>query len=204
MVAGPAARPGPKPTASPIHPTSARSAAAGALGGHAQHLREITPADIATALDPLPAPKHCIASNALRSLFHFARKRGLIFTDPTRRLTLPTIEPGLLPMTEDEIGAVTQLTTTLLQRLAVALAAVHATRPAAIRPAAIRPAAIRSLTLAGHHQRMGDLPHRALMAWLEHRCSTWPLTPNRHVVICNMSALGHAPISRSFLKTNLA
>jgi hypothetical protein len=42
-----------------------------------------------------------------------------------------------------------------------------------------------------------------VVTWLEHRRATCPLTPNRPVVICNMSALGHAPVSRSFLKTNL-
>ena len=48
------------------------------------HLREVTPADARAALDPLRGHQLRTAIAALRSLFRFARKRGLVFTNPLR------------------------------------------------------------------------------------------------------------------------
>lgn len=50
------------------------------------HLREVTAADIRTALDPLRGHQLRTATAAVRSLFRFARKRGLIFANPAARL----------------------------------------------------------------------------------------------------------------------
>jgi hypothetical protein len=60
-------------------------------------------------------------------------KRGLVFTNPTTRLKADDVERSLLPMTDAEIRAVEQVGGNPAQRLIVALAAVHAARPAAIR-----------------------------------------------------------------------
>lgn len=97
------------------------------------HLREITAADVSAALEPLRGWQRCNALDALRSLFRFAKKRGLVFTDPTARLKAETADARMLPMTETEIRAVEQAAVNPAQRLIVALAALHAARPAAIR-----------------------------------------------------------------------
>ena len=98
------------------------------------HLREITSGDVDAILEPLRGHQRYNAITALRSLFRFARRHGLTFADPTRHL-----EGGrgagrtVLPMTAGQIRAVQQAAVTPAQRLAVALAAVHAARPRAIR-----------------------------------------------------------------------
>jgi hypothetical protein len=51
------------------------------------HLREITSGDGDTVLEPLRGHRRYNAVMALRSLFRFARRRGLTFADPTRHLS---------------------------------------------------------------------------------------------------------------------
>ena len=57
------------------------------------------------------------------------------------------------------------------QRLAIALAAVHAARPRAIRELTLDDIDLpgRTITLAGHRQRLGELTRDALLAWLGYR-----------------------------------
>jgi integrase len=169
------------------------------------HLREITAADVTAALEPLRGWQRHNALDALRSLFRFARKRGLIFTDPTLRLKAEIGDPSLIPMTQAEIHAVERVVVNPAQRLIVALAAVHAARPAAIRHLRIDDLDLpnRRITIAGHTQRLGELPHRALRVWLDHRRATWPHTPNPHVLISERTALGIQPISKGYLQFHL-
>ena len=87
------------------------------------------------------------------------------------------------------------------QRLAIALAAVHAARPKAIRELTLDDIDLpsRRITLAGHRQPLGELTRNALLAWLGYRRATWPDTANRHVLITRKSALGTGPVSASYL-----
>jgi hypothetical protein len=50
------------------------------------HLREITFGDVDTVLEPLSGHRRYNAIMALRSLFRFAKRRGLTFADPTAHL----------------------------------------------------------------------------------------------------------------------
>ena len=169
------------------------------------HLREVTAADIKAVLDPLRGHQLRTTTVAVRSLFRFAKKHGLVFANPAARLKATDPGGSLLPMTDAEIRAVEQAATTPAQRLIVALAAVHAARWAAIRDLALDDLDLpnRRITIAGHRQRLGELTHRALRAWPGHRRATWPHTPNRHVLISGKTALGTGPVSRSYLNWNL-
>ena len=170
-----------------------------ATGGH---LREITSGDIDTVLEPLRGHRRYNAITALRSLFRFAKRRGLTFADPTRHLSGGRgTERTLLPMTAEQIQAVQQAAVTPAQRLAIALAAVHAAHPKAIRELTLDDIDLpnRRITLAGHRQPLGDLTRNALLAWLGYRRATWPDTANRHVLVSRISALGSKPVSADFL-----
>src|SRR5664280_3700581 len=138
------------------------------MATHRSHLREITSADVTAALEPVRGWQRNTAIAALRSLFGYAKKHGLIFTNPTTRLKAGKIEASLLPMTDAEIQAVKQIAAHPGQRLIIALAAVQAARPAAIRALLLDDVDLpnRRITLAGHPQRLGDLTHRTLLAWL--------------------------------------
>jgi integrase len=169
------------------------------------HLREITSADVTASLEPLRGWPRRTTIAALRSLFRFAKKRRLIFTNPTARLNVEEIDRHLLPMTEDEIRAVERLTIHPAQRLIIALLAVHATRPASIQHLTLDDVDLpsRRITLDGHNQRLGELSCRALRVWLDHRRATWPHTPNRHVLISEKTALGVGPVTKAYFKWNL-
>jgi hypothetical protein len=91
------------------------------------HLREVTAGDVKAVLEPLRGHQLRNATAALRSLFRFARKHGLVFANPTTRLKTSDAD-GSLPMTDAEIRAVEQVAVSPAQRLIVALAAVHAAR----------------------------------------------------------------------------
>src|SRR5689334_2451477 len=98
------------------------------------HLREITSSDVDAVLEPLRGHRRYNAITVLRSLFRFARRRGLTFADPTAHLRGGRgAERTMLPMIAGQIRAVQQAAATPAQRLAIALAAVHAARPAVIR-----------------------------------------------------------------------
>ena len=162
------------------------------------HLREITPSDVDTVLEPLRGHRRCNAITALRSLFRFARRRGLTFADPTRHLRGGRgAGRAVLPMTAEQIRAAGQAAVTPAQRLAIALAAVHAARPKAIRELTLDDVDLpgRRITIAGHRQRLGELTCDALLAWLGYRRATWPDTANRHVLVSRISALGTGPVS---------
>src|SRR5450759_3512690 len=132
------------------------------------HLREITSNDVTDVLDPLRGWHRRTAIAALRSLFRFAKKRGLAFANPTTRLRAENVESSMLPMTDAEVQAVTQIAVNPPQRLIIALAAIHAARPASIRNLMLddldRPN--RRITLAGHTQRprRADPPRTANLA----------------------------------------
>jgi integrase len=169
------------------------------------HLREVTRADVHAALDPLQGHQLRTATTALRSLFRFARKRGLIFTNPATGLKTGDAGHSLLPMADAEIRAVEQVAVSPAQRLIVALAAVHAARSAAIRQLTLDDLDLpnRRITLAGNPQRLGELTCNALRDWLGHRRSAWPHTPNRHVLISEKTALGAEPVTSSYLNWHL-
>ena len=104
-------------------------------------------------------------------------------------------------MTAKEIQTVQQAAATPAQRLAIALAAVHAARPGAIRELTLEDIDLprRRISIAGHQQPLGELTRNALLAWLDHRRATWPDTASRHVLITRKSALGTGPVSASYL-----
>ena len=166
------------------------------------HLREITSGDVNTVLEPLRGHRRYNAIMALRSLFRFAKRHSQTFADPTRHLRGGRgAGRTLLPMTAEEIRAAGQAAVTPAQRLAIALAAVHAARPKAIRELTMDDIDLpsRRITLAGHRQRLGELTRNALLAWLEYRHATWPNTANRHVLVSRISALGSEPVPADFL-----
>jgi len=173
--------------------------------GRHSHLREVTNSDIYAVLNPLRGYQRNNAIHALRSLFGFAKKRGLVFTNPTVGVKTRQIDPEMVPITEQEIRAIEQLASKPAQRVAVALAAEHAARTGAIRNLTLDDLDMpnRRITVDGHNQRFGELTHRALTAWLDHRRTTWPLTPNRHVLVNAKTILGTGPVSGPFVRFSL-
>ncbi|MGH3969754.1 MAG: hypothetical protein ACRDTV_16955 [Mycobacterium sp.] len=57
--------------------------------------------------------------------------------------------------------------------------------------------------MAGHRQRCGELTHRALRCWLEHRRATWPHTDNPHVLVNPKTVHGTAPVNEVFVNRRI-
>jgi integrase len=169
------------------------------------HLREITRADIGAALEPTNGSQRTNAIRALRSLFRFAKKRGLVFANPTTGLKARSADFALLPMTDEEIRTVEQLATDPAWRVIVALAAENAARTGAIRRLKLTDVDLANhrITLAGRRQRLGDLGQRAIRGWLDHRRATWPNTINPHVLLSPKTVHDTAPISQTFVNLRM-
>ena len=170
------------------------------------HLRQVTRADIGAVLEPLRGWKLTNVTKALRSLFRVAKKRGLIFANPTTGLKTRPVDFSLMPMSDKEIRAVEQLAATPAERVIIALAAEHAARAGVIRHLALDDIdlANRRITLAGQRQRLGDLSHRALRLWLDYRRATWPHTGNPHVLVSAKTVHSMAPVTERFLLLRLS
>ena len=193
----------PEPREGPAEPMSARDEQKARALGLTSATGLVIGSIIGTGVFTMPAVLAGAGTiTALRSLFLFAKRRGLIFADPTAHLTGGrAAERTLLPMTAEEIQAVQQAALTPAQRLAISLAAVHAARPKAIRELTLDDIDLpsRRITLAGHRQRLGEFTHTTLLAWLEYQHATWPHTTNRHVLVTRISALGTGPVSADYL-----
>jgi hypothetical protein len=91
-------------------------------------------------------------------MFRFAKKRGLIFANPTTGLKARPADFALLPMTDEEIHAVEQLATDPAWRVIVALAAAeNAARTGAIRRLKLVDVDLANhrITFASRRQRLG-------------------------------------------------
>ncbi|NYI86688.1 hypothetical protein HNR02_000011 [Amycolatopsis endophytica] len=173
---------------------------------HHDHLREITRNEVVAAIAPSHGIRRQITLVALRSLFSWAKRQGVVFANPTNRIRVGQVEPGVLqPLTADEITRTVRAATTPQARVFVVLAAVHAARPSAIRALHLTDLDLRNwrITIAGRNQPLSELSHQTLLAWSDHRRRNWPNTANPHLMINAMTAIGTGPVSHVWANTTL-
>jgi integrase len=170
---------------------------------HYDHLREVARDDVLAYLCQLRGEPRANATTALRSLFAWAKRGGVIFRNPKTRITAGRREHALWqPLsTEDVADAVTKATTPQA-RVFIALAAIHAARPHQIRALQLRDVDLedRHLTVAGRTRPLDDLTHTVLRDWLAHRARHWPATANPHLLISKESALRHGLVSAMWIR----
>ncbi len=137
-----------------------------------QHLREVTRDDVGAALDLLHGQQRARAHVALRSLFRFCKRRGLLFRDPTSRIRL-TRPPArvLLPLDQAHLDEAVAAATTPEERLVLALAAVHAARRVDICTLTLDDIDLgnRRLVINGRSRHLDDLTRQALLDYLAYR-----------------------------------
>lgn len=166
------------------------------------HLREITRDDILTYLDTLHGEPRYTALTALRSLFTWAKRDGVIFRNPVAGIRLGKRARTIWqPLTEDEITRTIRAATTPQAKLCVVLAAVHAARPGQVRALQLGDIDLgnRRIVIAGRSRPLDELTHRILLDWLDHRRSRWPHTANPHLFISKESALHRGPVSATWI-----
>jgi hypothetical protein len=170
------------------------------------HLREVTRDDVLAYADSLVGRQRQMALCALRSLFAWAKKGGVVFANPAGRIRVSRIEGAVWqPLRPEEIAQAIEMATTAQARLVVALATVHAARSGAMRTLQLDDFDLgnRRLTIAGRTRPLDELTGRLLVEWLDHRRSRWPNTANRHLFISRQSAVNLGPISQHSISLNL-
>ncbi|GAA2820730.1 hypothetical protein [Nonomuraea rubra] len=90
---------------------------------------------------------------------------------------------------------------TLLDRLIIALAAIHAARPKAIREFQLDDVDLgnRGLTIAGRTRPLDELTRQIILQWLGYRNHRWPSTANQHLLINKQSAMETGPVSKVWM-----
>ncbi|MBF6208734.1 hypothetical protein [Nocardia sputi] len=170
------------------------------------HLREVTREDVSAVLKTLTGHRRNGTFVALRSLFGFAKRHRLIFSDPTRRLHAGRApHRSILPMTTEQVDTVTATAITPLQRVIVALVAVYAARATALRHLLLDDIDLsaRRIRIGATSHLLTEFTYAVVTEWLGHRHENWPHTPNRHVIVSRDSVLGTAPVSDYHLTWNL-
>ncbi|MFE4173885.1 hypothetical protein ACFRR7_17870 [Streptomyces sp. NPDC056909] len=143
---------------------------------------------------------------ALRSLFTWAKRNGLLFRNPTSRIKVGQYEYGVLrPLVLAQVGRSVAAATTPATRLIIALAAVHAARVAQIGMLILDDVDLgnRRLTIAGRVRPLDDLTLKLLLDWLEHRRNRWPSTANLHLLINNQTATKTSRASNHRISTSM-
>jgi len=165
--------------------------------GH-DHLREITHQEVLAYVEALHGQQRQTTLVALRSLFGWAKKTGVIFRDPAALIRVGRLDwPVWQPLAPEQIAQTLQAATTPQARLLVALAAVHAARTSAARALRLDDVDLgnRRLTIAGRPRPLDELTYRVLVQWLDHRRRRWPNTANPHLLISARTAVGLGPVS---------
>lgn len=188
-----------------IYLTAIRPALLEWSAGH-DHLREVTRDEVLAHVKTLQGRDRHQALVALRSLFAWAKKNGVIFRNPTSRIKVgQAAAPVLQPLLPHQVARSAEVVASPAGRLAVALAAVHAARPGAIHALQLDDADLgnRRITVAGRTHPLDDLTQQLLLAWLEHRRRRWPSTANPHLIINMNTALETDPVSSWWIEREL-
>jgi hypothetical protein len=145
-------------------------------------LREISRADVLTALPPSGQPR-ATTVQGLRSIFRILRARKLVFTNPTYRIHVPA--PAMNAPDEIDLTALRDALDSPSPARAVitALLAYHAIRQAQL--AGLHLTDIRSgrLHLDGRIILLAQPVRDRVSAYLTYRTATWPDTINAHLFV---------------------
>lgn len=169
---------------------------------HRGHLREVSRDDVLAQIARLHGHQRMSALVALRSLFGWAKKTGIIFRNPTARVAAGRVEYALLtPLTPEELTSTIEVADKPHVRVAVALAAIHAARHGEIIGMQLSDVDLgdRRLTICGRDRPLDDVTHRVLTDWLDYRRTRWPNTANPHLLLSRESALRLGPVSDPWL-----
>ncbi|MCP2290797.1 hypothetical protein [Nocardia amikacinitolerans] len=195
-------RPRREPSTAMAYLNAARPALLTWSTGH-DHLREITREQVFTHLAALRGESRRAALGALRSLFAWAKRQGVIFRNPCARIRhAPRVRPIWQRLSDEQIANALHAANTPQARVCVALAAVFAARPGQIRTLMLDDVDLgnRHITLAGRTLPLDELSARVLGEWLDHRRTRWPRTANPHLLVSKESALRTGPVSATFLQ----
>jgi hypothetical protein len=176
-------------------------------GQHVTSLREITRDDVQAALDNHPGARAHNLLPALRSLFRALKQEKIIFRDPARRITLPSMRRLPAPIPADQLRGLIDRAGTPLAKVTVALIAIHALGKKETIFLLLEDLDLPRGQLAvrrptgTHTVYLDDLSRTLITGWLRERHRCWPLTRNPHLLVTRHTAVDTAgpPIAHTVL-----
>jgi hypothetical protein len=161
---------------------------------HVTSLREITRDDIQAALGQHPGVRAHNLLPALRSLFRALKQERIIFRDPTRGITLPSMRRLPAPIPSDLLRGLIDRASTPIARLAVAMIAIHGlgkkeTTLLLLGDLDLPLGQLHVLRPTGTHTiYLDELSRTLVTGWLRERHLRWPLTGNPHLLVTSQTA----------------
>ncbi|MFJ9683691.1 hypothetical protein ACIRP2_37555 [Streptomyces sp. NPDC101194] len=168
-------------------------------------LRQVTEADITTAVTAVKGPRAHERAVAVRSLFRALKHAKLVFVDPICGLRITRQE--LLPTTlaPDRLAGLLETSSNPATRLVLALVALHATSGTDLRNLVLSDMLLprRQLLIRRPHGRhvvhLDNTTAALLHAWLRYRHQRWPRTINAHLLITQQTANASDPASADYI-----
>ena len=149
-------------------------------GQRVTSLREITRDDVQAALDQHPGARAHNLLPALRSLFRALKQEKIIFRDPTRGITLPSMRRLPAPIPTDLLRGLIDRAGTPIAKVAVALIAIHALGKKETTLLLLEDLDLPRGQLAvrrptgTHTVYLDDLSRTLMTGWLRERRRCWP------------------------------
>ncbi|MFG3020211.1 hypothetical protein ACGFZQ_16965 [Streptomyces sp. NPDC048254] len=169
-----------------------------------QTLRQVTTADIHTAVTAVKGARAHERAVALRSIFRALKQTKLIFTDPTRGLSVTRHEPLPETLPPDRLAGLLDITDRPAIRLALALVTLHAlngtdlTRVTLGDVISARAQLLVRRPHGRHTVHLDDLTLRLLHSWLRYRHQRWPRTTNPHLFVTRQTVIHTGPTSADY------
>jgi integrase len=158
-------------------------------------LREITRDDVAAALTGKTGTPAQGLRTGLRSIFRALKQERLVFRDPTKTVSLATVENLPTTLSSDQLRGLLERTEGAMARLTVALVAIHA-----LGVDELRQLGLADLDMARGQLRarrrivyLDEVTHDLARGWLHERHQLWPDTVNPHLLITASGAYATPP-----------
>ncbi|MFE3111455.1 hypothetical protein ACFXKJ_24585 [Kitasatospora indigofera] len=158
-------------------------------------LREISRDDMRTVLDAHEGRAAEAVHVASRSLFRALKQERVIFTDPTRGLTVAAVKKVPRGIPSDLLKGLIDRTPSPAGKLVVALVAVHALGPSEVTRLMTSsldlPQGRLTVRRPGTRHRiyLDEVTHQLAADWLRERHRRWPFSSNPHLIVNQLNAM---------------
>ncbi|MEU6370303.1 hypothetical protein ABZ876_32425 [Streptomyces sp. NPDC046931] len=165
-------------------------------------LREITPADVRSALPPTGANRTRMGQG-LRSLYRVLKAQRLVFTDPAGQVRTGFPDPTIpMPLRVEHIRAALD-SADPSRALLCALIAFHGLTAHQIQHLQLTHVCDGHLVVDGRRVPLAEPVSLRLAAYLDHRRRRWPATANPHLFIHYRSATTTAHVGHRWINLRL-
>ncbi|GAA2609209.1 hypothetical protein [Streptomyces lienomycini] len=172
--------------------------------GRYQTLRQVTADDVHAAVTAVKGDRAHERAVALRSIFRALKQAKIVFTDPTRGLSVTRNEPPPTTLPPDRLAGLLDITDRPAIRFALALVTLHALNGTDLNRLTLGDviSARAQLLVRRPHSRHtvhhDEVTLRLLHTWLRHRHQRWPRTANPHLFVTRQTVIHTGPASNNY------